>query len=80
MKKDGGCVRSWLRSIRELKNMSEQKVADLVGISQPAYHMIESGQKNPSVSTAQGIARVLGFDWTIFYPEPYPGKQNEKGA
>ena len=50
--------------------MSEQQVADLCGISQPAYHGIEMGQKNPSVPTAQKIARALGFDWTLFYPEP----------
>lgn len=63
-------MRSWLRSIREIKSMSEQQVADLCGISQPAYHGIEMGQKNPSVPTAQKIARALGFDWTLFYPEP----------
>lgn len=63
-------MRSWLRSIREIKGMSEKQVADLCEISQPAYHMIEHGSKNPSVATAQRIARVLGFDWTLFYPEP----------
>ena len=50
--------------------MSEKQVAAFVGISQPAYHMIEHGNKNPAVPTAQKIARVLGFDWTLFYPEP----------
>lgn len=63
-------MRNWLRSIREIKGMSEKKVADAAGISQPAYHMIECGHKNPSVITAQKIARALGFDWTLFYPEP----------
>lgn len=63
-------MRSWLRSIREIKSMSEKQVADLCGISQPAYHQIEHGHKNPSVPTAQRIARALGFDWTLFYPEP----------
>ncbi len=63
-------MRNWLRSIREIKGMSEKQVAALVGISQPAYHMIEHGNKNPAVPTAQKIARVLGFDWTLFYPEP----------
>lgn len=63
-------MRSWLRSIREIKQLSEQQVAVMAGISQPAYHTIETGQKNPSVPTAQRIARALGFDWTLFYPEP----------
>ena len=54
--------------MREAKSMSEKQVADLVGISQPAYHTIETGDRNPSVPTAQKIAQVLGFDWTLFYP------------
>ena len=58
--------------------MSEKQVADLVGISQPAYHMIECGQKNPSVITAQKIAAVLGFDWTLFFPTP--NQKETKGA
>ena len=50
--------------------MSEQQVADLVGISQPAYHTIETGKRNPTVKTAQSISQVLGFDWTLFFPMP----------
>ena len=63
-------MRSWLRYMRETKRMSEKQVADLVGISQPAYHAIETGDRNPSVPTAQKIAQVLDFDWTMFYPAP----------
>lgn len=62
-------MRTWLRSIREIKGLSEKKVADLCGISQPMYHCIEKGQKNPGVPTAQKIAKVLGFDWVLFFPE-----------
>lgn len=62
-------MRSWLRSIRDIKGMTEKQVAALVGISQPAYHTIETGDRNPSVPTAQRIAEVLGFDWTLFYPK-----------
>lgn len=62
-------MRNWLRAIREIKGFSEKKVADLCGISQPMYHFIETGIKNPSVWTAQKIAKVLGFDWVLFFPE-----------
>lgn len=71
-------MRSWLRSIRENKAMTEKQVAASVGISQPAYHAIENGNRNPSVPTAQRISQVLGFDWTIFFPMPNNKKQ--KGA
>jgi transcriptional regulator with XRE-family HTH domain len=66
-------VRNWLRSIREIKGYSEKKVANLVGISQPMYHCIETGEKNPRVQTAQRIAKVLGFDWQLFFPEEREG-------
>lgn len=70
-------MRSWLRYMRETKCMSEKRVADLVGISQPAYHTIETGDRNPSVQTAQKIAQVLGFDWTMFYPAQGPVRKAE---
>lgn len=66
-------MRNWLRSIREIKGYSEKKVAELSGISQPMYHWIETGEKNPSVQTARRISKVLGFDWQLFFPEEKEG-------
>ena len=60
-------MRSWLRDRRLKLCMTEKKVADLVGIAQPFYHCIETGEKNPSVLTAQKIADVLDFKWTEFF-------------
>lgn len=62
-------MRNWLRQIRLLKNMTESKVAAAAGIAQPFYHNIEVGRKNPSIRTAKAIAKVLGFDWTLFFPD-----------
>ena len=62
-------MRTWLRQIRLLKNLTEQDVASAAGIAQPFYHNIEFGNKNPSVKTAKSIARYLGFDWTLFYSD-----------
>lgn len=61
-------MRSWLRQIRIIKNMTEAQTAAEAGISQPFYHWVETGKKNPSPAVAQAIADVLGFDWTLFYP------------
>lgn len=49
--------------------MSQKEVADEAGISQTAYCNIESGRRNPSVKVAQKLGKVLGFDWTEFFPE-----------
>lgn len=62
-------MRDWLRSIRKIKGLSEKQAASMCGISQPMYHFIETGEKNPSVNTARAIARALGFDWVLFFPE-----------
>lgn len=68
-------MRTWLRDIRTIKNMTEKQVASQVGISQVAYHFIEHGQRNPTPGVAQRIADVLGFDWTLFYPRATEDKK-----
>ena len=62
-------MREWLRKMRTDANLSELEVARRAGIAQPFYHNIEMGIKNPSVDTAKRIAAVLGFNWTLFYPD-----------
>lgn len=58
-----------LKQIRVAKNMTIRKVCDLAGISESFYCMIENGERRPSVETAKKIAAVLGFDWTMFFPD-----------
>ena len=61
-------MRTWLRVFRQTKGLSEKDVAQRVGISQTAYHYIETGERTPTTRTAQRIAAGLGFDWTAFGP------------
>lgn len=61
-------MREWLRQIRSIKGKTEAQIATEAGISQPFYHYVETGQKDPSPAVAQAIADVLGFDWTLFFP------------
>ncbi|MFC4767468.1 helix-turn-helix domain-containing protein, partial [Effusibacillus consociatus] len=49
-----------LRRIREAKGLSQEKAAELGGISRPAYRNIENGDSTPKVSTLQNIANGLG--------------------
>ena len=65
-------MRNWLIKIRKTRALTQNEVAKSVHISQPSYCNIEKGKINPSPKTAQKIASVLGFDWTVFF--------NEKGA
>ena len=66
-------IRQWLRNIRIEKKLTQKGVADMVSITQPSYHQIECGENNPSVETARKIAAVLGFDWTLFFPDEQKG-------
>ena len=62
-------IRHWLKNTRIEKGMTQKIVAEYVGITQPSYHQIESGENNPTIETAKKIAAVLGFDWTMFFPD-----------
>ena len=53
-------IGSNLRRIREAKGWSQDKAAELSGISRPAYRNIETGASTPKVSTLQSIADGLG--------------------
>ena len=58
-------MRVWLSDIRGER--SQKKAAELSGITQSYYSMIECGERNPSVELAKKIASVLRFDWTRFF-------------
>jgi len=58
-----------LRAKRETKNMSQQQLADEVGISRQAISNIEIGMAKPDVKHAIIIGRVLEFNWVLFYDE-----------
>ena len=59
----------WLKKIRLNKGLTQEVVAKRAGMQRPHYTMIETGQRNASVPVAKSIAKVLGFDWTIFFEE-----------
>lgn len=62
-----------LRQIRLDNKMTIREVGEHTGISESFYCMIENGERRPSVETAKKIAAVLGFDWTLFFPDEQKG-------
>ena len=50
-------------------------MAEKAGISRSFYVQLENEKykKGLSVHTAKSLARVLGFDWTAFYPDETKG-------
>ncbi|MPM53534.1 hypothetical protein SDC9_100302 [bioreactor metagenome] len=63
-------MRKCLKEIRESKGMHHNDVADRAGISRPYYTRIENGQHQVPIKTAKKIAKVLDFDWPLFYDQP----------
>ncbi len=56
-----------LRIARILKGLPQNKVAEIIGLTQSGYNMIESGKIQPKVKVAKSIGYLLGIDWTVFY-------------
>ena len=61
--------RAWLKSIRIAKGLTQQDVAKSGDFARTYYTMVEQGKRTPSVDMAKSIAKVLGFDWTIFFAD-----------
>ena len=49
-----------LKSAREGKDLSQQELADLVGVSRQTINAIEKGDYNPTIRLCLAICHVLG--------------------
>ena len=49
-----------LKSARAGKDMSQQELADLVGVSRQTINAIEKGDYNPTIRLCLAICHVLG--------------------
>jgi putative transcriptional regulator len=65
-------VKSHIKELREEYNLSQQELADKIGVSRQTIYYLEKGSYNPSLTISFKIAEV--FDdkslKTIFYQEP----------
>jgi DNA-binding XRE family transcriptional regulator len=46
---------------RAKANLSQVEAAEKAGISQPSWHYIETGERNPSIGVAKKIAKLTGI-------------------
>ena len=49
-----------LKSARAAKDLSQQQLADLVGVSRQTINAIEKGDYNPTIQLCKSICKVLG--------------------
>lgn len=57
----------WLREKRKEIGLTQDDVAEKVGINRATLSKLERGETNPSVKLAQKLGAALDFDWTRFY-------------
>lgn len=64
-------MRIWLRNLRHQRGLTQEEVAVRANISRTYYVQLENQSGCPSLSpdTAKKIAKVLGFEWSIFFEE-----------
>lgn len=54
-----------IKKVRELRNYSQEYMAERLGISQVSYSRIETGQTRLSLNRFQIIARILEIDMLV---------------
>ncbi len=59
-----------LKSARAAMDMSQQQLADAVGVSRQTINAIEKGDYNPTIKLCIAICRVLGKTLDELFWEP----------
>ena len=59
-----------LKSARAAMDMSQQQLADAVGVSRQTINAIEKGDYNPTIKLCTAICRVLGKTLDELFWEP----------
>ena len=58
-----------LKSIRLAHKMTQDELAEKVGVVRQHISNIECGLTKPSVKTAKAIGEILGFEWADFFSD-----------
>lgn len=56
-----------LKTIRAERGMTQEQLAEEVGVIRQTISNIECGVALPSVETAKAIGKILEFDWAEFF-------------
>lgn len=56
-----------LRAVREAAGLTQEQLAEAIGVTRQAVGNYETGVHKPSVEVAKAIGQVLNFDWTKLY-------------
>lgn len=60
-------ARKWLVDARKIKSLTQESLANEVGISRTSYVRYEKGERTPKPITAKKIAALLDIDKSKFF-------------
>ena len=63
-------IRDWLIAARKDKNLTQQEVAEKLGVTRISYSRYENGERTPRPSTAKKIESLLGVNKEYFFWNP----------
>lgn len=69
-------IKNNLKEFRSKKNLNQQDLGSLVGVSRQTISLIERGDYNPSITVCLKLAKVL--DTTVEEIFSYEEDENEK--
>ena len=57
-----------IKAVRLKRGMSQQELADAIGVTKSTISKYEKGQREPKYNVLRGIAAALGVNWTDLVP------------
>ena len=69
-----------LKQLRELKGLSQEKLAEKVGVSMTFVAHIETGRKSPSFETLELLGEALGVHPYRLLVPPMPAARNSRAT
>lgn len=64
-----------MKTARAALGLSQQQLAERVGVTRQTIHLVEAGKYNPTLSLCVGICRVLGKTLDELFWQGLPNAQ-----
>ena len=66
-----------VKTARENLNLTQKELGKQIGVTEQFIFYIERGDRRPGVEVAKKLGALLGFDWTLFYPDESNGQEQD---
>ncbi len=60
-------IGNYLKQLRKLKGVTQEEVAELIGVQKSTYANFESGRTNMTLNTLNRISDALGYELQVSF-------------